>query len=101
MGMNFACLIQSVEGWGEARRRMAHPIIIVVNVEALVRPHMARRLLLPLLRGRTHKPPDWQLIHKELVPAIMTAPIWPGHRTCIETCFLLGVLSSTSEIEMS
>jgi hypothetical protein len=46
-----------------------YPIIIVVDVETLVSPHVARSVGLAILGGRADKAPHGQLIYKEFIPA--------------------------------
>lgn len=46
-----------------------YPVLIVVYVEAFVRPDVELAALSRLLGGWAHKAPHWQLINEELVPA--------------------------------
>lgn len=55
----------------------AHPVLVVVDVEALVRVDVDLRVVLGLLRRRPHKTPDRQVIDEQLIPV--------AHRPCSRT----------------
>ncbi len=59
----------------------AYPVVIVVDVKALVGVDENVLVILCLLGWRAHEAPHWQIIYEELIPACMEwAIIQEGHR---------------------
>lgn len=48
----------------------SYPIIVKGNVKQLVRINVNGIIVLGFLRGWAHKPPDWQVVQKQLVPIV-------------------------------
>ena len=55
----------------------AHPVVVVIDVEALVGVDVDVLLVLGLLRGRPHKAPHWQVVHEQLIPAAHKVSSFP------------------------
>lgn len=55
----------------DRKRHITYPVVIVVDVKALVCVNEDVLIVFSLLRGRTHKSPHWQIIYEQLIPAHM------------------------------
>ena len=58
------------DGHGQGRGFAADPILIVVDVEGLVRVNIDVVVVLRLLRRRPHESPNRQVIDEQLIPAM-------------------------------
>lgn len=70
-----------------------HPVLIVIDVEALVRVDVDLLLVLGLLGRRAHKAPDRQVVDEQLVPA-RARSAQPG------PCWVLEVLTQSAALQV-